>query len=170
VKASSICGPGVQSWYGNIAKMRIIDEIVSSPGDKVVLDFGAGTGGGWADTLQHHPEIKLYCYEPSRSAVTLAERVPSANIISQEKLNDGSLNVDYIVSFSVLEHVYDRRAYLEAVHKHLAKSGKLFLNYDDGHFRKALDLNAPAHWADNLREHLTNTWANVWPNLGMIGK
>jgi hypothetical protein len=57
---SSISGPGIQSWYGNIAKTCVINEIVSRFANKVVLGFGARSGGGWAGTLHHHPQITAH--------------------------------------------------------------------------------------------------------------
>jgi len=41
---------------------------------------------------------------------------------------------DAIISFSVLEHVYDRLAYLKAAKRNLGATGKIFINYDAGHF------------------------------------
>ena len=40
----------------------------------------------------------------------------------------------FLVSFSVLEHVVDRRRYLQAARANLAPGGRAYLNYDSGHF------------------------------------
>ena len=54
---------------------------------------------------------------------------------------DVDLNpADAVVSFSVLEHVYDRPAYLAAVARHLAPEGRAFVNYDLGSLRRARRL------------------------------
>lgn len=165
-----LSSPGVQAWYGNAAKMRIIEHIISQPGKKTVFDYGAGTGSGWPATLAEHPEISLVCYEPSATANVLRTRLPGARIIGDDELQNDRLNADYIVSFSVFEHVFDRHAYMRFASRHLAEKGVFFLNYDDGHFRNSLDLGQPSKWGLPIREHIINLGADLWPKVGMIGK
>ena len=45
-----------------------------------------------------------------------------------------------VVSFSVLEHVVDRRRYFEAMRTNLRRDGRVYLNYDSGHFVADVDL------------------------------
>ena len=45
-----------------------------------------------------------------------------------------------VVSFSVLEHVVDRRRYFEAMRTNLRRDGCVYLNYDSGHFVADVDL------------------------------
>jgi len=45
-----------------------------------------------------------------------------------------------VVSFSVLEHVVNRDAYLEAVAANVRDDGRVYLNYDSGHFTTDADL------------------------------
>jgi hypothetical protein len=157
-------------WFGNVAKMRIIDRIVSVPGPKRVFDYGAGSGGDWPETLARYPEIQLYAYEPSKAVRKLRGRIPSATILDDIALHSLPIAADFIVSFSVFEHVYDRPAYLATARRHLAPSETFFLNYDDGHFRKSIDLNAPGSWVGPMREHITSLGAGVWPKIGMVGR
>jgi Methyltransferase domain len=63
---------------------------------------------------------------------------------------------DFIVSFSVFEHVYNRPACLAAARRHLAPGGNFFLYYDDDHFGNSIDLNVPGSWGGPMREHMNN--------------
>lgn len=155
----------ILSWYGNAAKMRIIQAIVQTPGPKVVFDYGAGNGAGWAETLALHPEITLICYEPSSSVIALRQRVPTAKVVDEPT----GIIANFVVSFSVFEHVYDRNAYLRNARAALSSGGTFYLNYDDGHFRKALDLSDIRSWRGQLQEHGRNLLAPAWPKLGLIG-
>lgn len=160
--------PAALAWFGNAAKMRIIQMITADARPKTVFDFGAGRGAGWPETLALHPEITLVCYEPSASAVELRKAVPSARVFSGD-IAEVDVQADYIVSFSVFEHVYDRVAYLANARRLLKPDGKFFLNYDDGHFRKRLDLNDAVNWRGTLREHFRNLAAPILPRIGQVG-
>jgi hypothetical protein len=58
------------------------------------------------------------------------------------------------VSFSVFEHVVDRKQYLEHAKRNLSREGIFFLNYDDGHFRNFLDLADPNTWGEAVRSFI----------------
>lgn len=45
-----------------------------------------------------------------------------------------------VVSFSVLEHVVQRRRYMQAARRNLRPNGRVYLNYDSGHFIADADL------------------------------
>lgn len=139
-------------WYGNAAKNRIIGEIVAranqSPEGQspLVFDYGAGTGGSWPDILAKHPNIRLVCYEPHRkSAAILANRLRGRATVYEGNIADLNIQADYIVSFSVLEHVADRPAYMANAARLLAPHGRFYLNYDDGHFRGTDRPAEPTH-------------------------
>lgn len=161
-------GPAALAWFGNAAKMRIIQALTADAKPKTIFDFGAGRGAGWPETLALHPEITLICYEPSGAAAELRKAVPSAQVFNGD-IGEVDAQADYIVSFSVFEHVYDRGAYLANARRLLKPGGKFFLNYDDGHFRKRLDLNDTSNWSGTLREHLRNLAAPVLPRIGQVG-
>lgn len=161
-------GPAALAWFGNAAKMRIIQALTADARPKTVFDFGAGRGAGWPETLALHPEITLVCYEPSAAASDLSKALPSAQVFSGD-IAEVDVQADYIVSFSVFEHVYDRVAYLANARRLLKTDGTFFLNYDDGHFRKGLDLNDTSHWSGTLREHFRNLAAPVLPRIGQVG-
>lgn len=157
---STICQdppPAWVAWYGNAAKMRAIRAITADRRSKVIFDYGAGRGRGWVKTLAAHPEITLVCYEPSASAKALRTALPSVAVHSGN-IAAVEGQADVVVSFSVLEHVYDRASYLHHARRLLKPGGRFFLNYDDGHFR------SPGSFAERLR----NMVAPALPRLGLI--
>jgi len=149
--------PAALAWFGNAAKMRIIERITADKSPKRVFDYGAGSGAGWARTLADHPEIELTCYEPNpRSAEALRRAVHAARVFSDQP-DEITGAFDYIVSFSVFEHVADRAAYFRHARRLLKPGGRFFLNYDDGHFREP----------GNLLDALRNRIAPILPAIGL---
>jgi SAM-dependent methyltransferase len=147
--------PAVGAWFGNAAKMRIIGRITDGQ-PKAVLDYGAGTGAAWAQVLRHHREIDLVCFEPDlKRAAVLRGNVPVVYDLCPSDITE---RFDIIVSFSVLEHVYRRRAYLTHCHRLLKPGGTLFLNYDNGHFRSP----------GSRMEAVRNLLAPILPYIGMV--
>jgi SAM-dependent methyltransferase len=150
--------PASEAWFGNAAKMRIIGEITEDPRTRTILDYGAGEGRGWAAVLALHPQLSLICYEPDPvRAAALRANVPTAQVLEGDAANL-EVEADVLVSFSVFEHVYDRRAYLAQAWRCLKPGGRFYLNYDDGHFRE------PSSRAEWLRNRL----APVLPLVGQI--
>jgi 2-polyprenyl-6-hydroxyphenyl methylase/3-demethylubiquinone-9 3-methyltransferase len=147
--------PAVDAWFGNAAKMRIIGRITDGL-SKTVLDYGAGTGAAWAQVLPHHPEIDLVCFEPDpKRASVLRGNVPVVYDLCPSDITE---RFDIIVSFSVLEHVYRRGAYLTHCYRLLKPGGTLFLNYDNGHFRSP----------GSRMEAVRNLLAPILPYIGMV--
>jgi SAM-dependent methyltransferase len=161
-------------WLGNAAKTKIVGEVLQqiarNPAQRVVIfDYGCGAGGDWAAILSDHPQIELIGYDPCAADVAAARarlRDHAAQLYTLKELEPLTFRADFIVSFSVFEHVYERRLYLETAKKHLADDGVFYLNYDDGHFRQALDLGALRSWPRQLREWLHNVTAGLWAKLG----
>ena len=149
--------PAALAWYGNAAKMRIMERLIADRTPRIVFDYGAGGGAGWAETLRLHPEITLFAYEPDpESARRLRQAVPGAQLFEGD-VADVSVQADIAVSFSVFEHVADRRTYLHHAMRCLKPGGTFFLNYDDGHFRH------PGNRLDSLR----NLAAPILPRIGL---
>ena len=161
--------PGLY-WPKNIAKYRAINAILAESQDDIaILDYGAGAGSDWPLVLRDHPHITLYCFEPSRDAAhILSQRVPV--VIDESELADPPGQVDYVISFSVFEHVRDRKRYLETAKRWLRPGGKFILNYDDGHFRTKIDLAQPTSWWPAFKVEAVNRCASMLPYLGLIGK
>lgn len=140
-------------FYGNIEKYRISRELLECPEGTKILDFGAGSGSDWPEFMRSRPDLQLFFFEPdAQSARKLAEKVRGTSGTILTTMADCPTDVDRIVSFSVFEHVYDRRAYLRDCARVLADDGRLYLNYDDGHFRFDLAINQGVSWRYNLRQ------------------
>lgn len=149
-------------WLGNAAKSRVIGEILASnsgPEPVTVFDYGCGDGGDWPLILAEHPKLRLVGYEPYRPSCNKArERLRShaAQILTGNEIDSLTIQADYIVSFSVFEHVVDRANFLHHAKRLLGPTGLFYLNYDDGHFRNLLEISQPATWLPALR-----TWGRT---------
>jgi|GEM_PF-559619 len=162
-------------WTGNAAKSRIIGQIldrVGPTGRALVFDFGCGRAAYWPQVLDDFPGLSLAFYDPDRRSMEEARQnlagLPARALTDPDR--EPSLGADYVVSLSVLEHVFNRPAYLAAAWKHLKPGGLLFLNYDDGHFRNRLDLSHPWESRDHLKEFLLNLAARPLAALGLRGR
>jgi SAM-dependent methyltransferase len=155
-------------WSGNVAKHRAVQRIVADAragSTLTVFDYGCGSGGDWPEVLREHAGIRLIGYDPDIEAAARArERMADVDAeIWGGDLPPQPFTADVIVSFSVLEHVIDRGAYLHRAHAHLAANGTFVLNYDDGHFRNDLRLEHPSAWSEPLRAYARHVAAPVRP-------
>ena len=165
-------------WTGNAAKAKVIRNILDDPRvqtgqDVLIFDYGCGEGGDWKAIMQEFPNLSVIGYDPSRKSVDIAReklKGERAEFLTDNELKHRIFKADFIVSFSVLEHVYDRRRYLQIAKDHLANNGVFYLNYDDGHFRTMLDLTAPRSWLTELRVWLHNLLAAVLARLGWVSQ
>jgi SAM-dependent methyltransferase len=160
-------------WLGNVAKTKIIRTILAeTPAHRPILifDYGCGKGGDWPAILGDYPNIKLVGYEPYYKSYEIARKSLqglNAEIYTGDDIASLDFKADYVVSFSVLEHVFDRRLYLATIKRLLAGDGTFFLNYDDGHFRNFLNLNRPDLWFGQLKEWLHNFVAVPLSKVGI---
>jgi SAM-dependent methyltransferase len=144
-------------WLGNSAKSRVIDEIIKiKPGPEpvTIFDYGCGDGGDWPSILAEHANLRLIGYEPYAPSYRKARerlRNHAADILTGDNIGAIPVKADYIVSFSVFEHVVHRSEFLRNAKRILAEKGIFYLNYDDGHFRNFLDVSRPATWLPALR-------------------
>ena len=160
-------------WYGNAAKIEIIDEILTAANGRAVavFDYGCGDAGDWPQILRDHPNVRMFGYEPGPNARVAAERLQGldARIYSGNEIETLEGPADYIVSFSVFEHVYDRPAYLRHAKRVLAPGGTFMLNYDDGHFRNVVDLARLREAIPEVRSRMHNVLQPVLGAVGMRG-
>lgn len=163
-------------WTGNSAKTKILADMLGklpTGRQTLVFDYGCGGGGDWPEVLRDYPQIRLIGYEPHAESFARAKAALqglNAELYTGEEIADLDFKADFIVSFSVLEHVYDRNFYLRTARKLLGDEGIFYLNYDDGHFRNCLDLNRPPLWFGQLKEWLHNLLAGPLSRVGLTDR
>jgi SAM-dependent methyltransferase len=135
--------------YGNTAKLyclELIERAAAQAGDEfTVLDLGCGTGANFAELLARRPNIRYIGVEPLGGAAEQARRT----LLGAQIINDTAYDVSVepahaVVSFSVLEHVVDRPRYVAAAARNVRTDGRIYLNYDSGHFVADADLRERA--------------------------
>jgi SAM-dependent methyltransferase len=156
--------PPIVYWQGNAAKSRVISDLLArtSGREALVFDYGCGAGGDWARILDEHRGLRLVGYEPHAPSFRAASerlRGRRAEVLTGAALATLALQADFIVSFSVLEHVFDRRAFFANARRLLHPQGLFYLNYDDGHFR-----------APPPKERLQNLLAGVLARTGFVSR
>lgn len=129
---------------GNAAKLyclKLIEQAAATTeGEFRILDLGCGTGSAFVDLLRR-PNVRYVGIEPLRAAAEEARRnLPGAEIVNRTAYGLSVEPAHAVVSFSVLEHVVDRPRYFEAVRANLRPDGRVYLNYDSGHFVADADV------------------------------
>ena len=124
---------------GNAAKLyclQLIDTAAAEvDGEFRIVDLGCGNGSNFRALLSRRQNIRYVGIEPLRRAAEEARRMlPGAEIIRAPAYEVRVEPAHAVVSFSVLEHVVDRQRYFEAVQGNLRRDGRVYLNYDSGHF------------------------------------
>lgn len=152
---------------GNTAKLYCLNwlstHLYDSSMPVSILDLGCGTGQNFVHLLKTYPHVQYVGIEPSASVCIEARRVmagTNATIIQgyaydevRSKLPQPTF--DFVVSFSVFEHVYQRLAYLKLVRACLKAEGYALINYDAGHFQSR-----------DLKERLKNIIGPVLARFG----
>jgi trans-aconitate methyltransferase len=134
---------------GNTAKLyclQLIDRAAGEAGGEFrIVDLGCGTGSNFAELLRRRPNVAYVGVEPSAAAAAEARRLlPDAQIVAAPAYDVRVEPAHAVVSFSVLEHVVQRARYLEAARANLRDDGRVYLNYDSGHFVADVDLRERA--------------------------
>ena len=134
---------------GNTAKLyclRLIDRAAeAADGEFRIVDLGCGTGSNFVELLRRRPNVAYVGVEPSHEAAAEARRLlPSAEIVAAPAYDVRIEPAHAVVSFSVLEHVVQRARYLEAARTNVRRDGRVYLNYDSGHFVADADLRERA--------------------------
>ena len=133
----------------NAAKLyclRLIDEAAEqAEGEFRILDLGCGDGRNFVELVRRRANVRYVGVEPSRGAANAARAaLPSAEIINAPAYDVRVEPADAVVSFSVLEHVVDRERYMQAMAENLSAGGRVYLNYDSGHFHADADVRERA--------------------------
>ncbi len=117
-----------------------------------LLDLGCGAARYAVELLTRCPNVTFVGIEPlARDAeqarqnlrhfdATIVQGYAYAAIHPQLPYE----SYDIVLSFSVLEHVYERLAYLRFVYDCLSEDGFCLMNYDAGHFHST-------HWKERAK-------------------
>lgn len=160
-------------WAGNIAKTRVIDEILNNccqSESVTVFDLGCGDGGDWPRILDDNPHISLIGYEPYLPSLRKAQQRLAgrkAQLLGRDGVQSLKPISRFVVSFSVLEHVVAKHDFLDLAKSVLAPDGIFYLNYDDGHFRNVLDLSLPSTWLAAFRTRTRTLISGPLATLGV---
>lgn len=131
---------------GNAAKLYALNVLATyadtHPAPFSVLDLGCGAGLNFVKLLEQYPQIHFVGIEPAADECAKARRnLAHVNATIVEGYAYSGIRAslpqpayDFVVSFSVLEHVYRRQAYFAFVADCLAPTGRCLMNYDAGHF------------------------------------
>ena len=130
---------------GNAAKLyclQLIDRAAAEvDGEFRIVDLGCGNGSNFVELLRRRSNVRYVGVEPVRATAEAARRLlPGAEIINAAAYDLRVEPAHAVVSFSVLEHVVDRPRYFGAVRANLRPEGRVYLNYDSGHFVADADL------------------------------
>jgi len=130
---------------GNTAKLyclQLIDRAAAEvEGEFRIVDLGCGSGSNFLELLSRRPNVRYVGVEPLRGSAEAARRMlPGAEIINAAASGVRVEPAHAVVSFSVLEHVVDRQRYFESMRANLRRDGRVYLNYDSGHFVADADL------------------------------
>jgi SAM-dependent methyltransferase len=140
---------------GNSAKdycLQRVAELARARPDLVVVDLGCGDGRNVEPLLRAHPAIRYLGIDPSVRAIEDARRRLSsydAELTSGRAYDVELAHADVVLSFSVLEHVYDREPYIRSIARNLKLDGVALVNYDAGHFNVGAE-----RWKGPLRHAL----------------
>lgn len=132
---------------GNSAKLYCLnwleDRLKASAAPLTILDLGAGTAGNFVTLLRHYPTTHYTGVEPSAAACAEARQrltgldaaIINAYAYDSVRAKLPFPQYDFVVSFSVMEHVYRRLDYLRLIRACLKPGGYALVNYDSGHFQ-----------------------------------
>jgi cyclopropane fatty-acyl-phospholipid synthase-like methyltransferase len=143
--------------HGNAAKLYClnrIDELAELHGGSLtILDLGCGEGRNFVALLKKRTGISYIGVDPSSGACDRARQALAglaADIVHAPAYDVDLGPADVVVSFSVLEHVFQRHRYMACMRRNLATDGLIFLNYDAGHFVNSMR----ERWRRPVRELL----------------
>jgi 2-polyprenyl-3-methyl-5-hydroxy-6-metoxy-1,4-benzoquinol methylase len=155
---------------GNSAKLyclrRIAERVVAADREEVtVLDLGCGDASQWDGLLRRYPGVRYIGVEPSATAAAAARARLETMGVEHRILTASAYDidvgpVDVVASFSVLEHVQRRDAYVDCIARNLDPDGRAFVNYDAGHF---FGVGTPAV---RLREHAKTALGRLRARVG----
>lgn len=149
---------------GNAAKQWIFSELHQRFGDKPfrLLDLGCGDTAVWKSFAESHPNMDYQGFDYDIPAIERGKKMyagmPHMHIQSGDAQKSKGDGYDAVTALSAIEHVVNRKAFLETVFAALKTGQVAYLNYDDGHFR-----------SHNVKERVMVPVSQLLAKLGVEG-
>ncbi len=128
---------------GNASKQWIFSELEKRFGDRPfkLLDLGCGDAAVWKTFAETHPNMDYHGFDYDLPAIERGKKhyaqLPHMKIESGDAQKLQGNDYDVVTALSMIEHVVDRKAFLQTVFAALKSGQAAYLNYDDGHFRSS---------------------------------
>lgn len=131
---------------GNCAKYyvqknitAIIEGRIAQGTTTTIVDMGCGDGSKWHWLAEKdwEDDVRYVGFDLDPAAINRARKTfPAWTFVAGPAyaMKEIVLESDLVVSFSTLEHVYQRRLFLDAARSIMTPSSLFYLNYDNGHF------------------------------------
>ena len=129
---------------GNAAKLyclEAIESLAQEASELRIVDLGSGDGRNFSELLRRYPHVSYLGVDRSADACAAGQRLLArgqAEFVHAEAYTGDYGPADVVVSFSVLDKIDRRLAYMNLVARTLMPGGRAFVNYDAGHFRYPL--------------------------------
>ena len=146
--------------------LRFIRQHFSHKAPLAVLEVGTGSGFFLLSAHDAFPNATLTGFEyDERLLETTRKRAPFAECLqgNAEKLDLGQRKFDVIVSFQVIEHLYDPSAMLSRMHRHLKPNGLLIITTPnlDGLGARVMGKR----WHGYREDHVSLKGVREWSHL-----
>jgi ubiquinone/menaquinone biosynthesis C-methylase UbiE len=105
-----------------------------------ILDLACGSAWVWEGFLVVHPNANVVGVDFDVEAIEKGIKYYAQQSRIELRIGDAQRPIeiesyDAVIALSAIEHVVDRKAFLEVVYRALKPGGIAYLNYDVGHFR-----------------------------------
>lgn len=138
-------------WGSNSAFQDIFGFVIGFAKEKKylrILDLGCGDGGQWNWYFKNKESfdfsLDITGYEPFANNATPSSSMDLDLIKIYNNLEEVLGKFDVVLCMSVLEHVYDRKKFLEDSYRFTESEGYSLINFDNGHFFN------PKEWKRNI--------------------
>lgn len=126
--------------------LRRVSSSISQDENSSILDFACGTCLIWKSFLEKYPQTNFSGFDFNDDSIKTAKKSfpnfkETIHALDGQKELPFKQQFDIITTFSSLEHVLDKKAFLENIKKLLKSGGIAYLNYDSGHFRSGKITN-----------------------------
>lgn len=128
----------------NSAKQWILEKLGERFQNDAVklLDLACGSAWVWEGFLIEHPHAQVVGVDFDVEAIEKGKKYYAQQPRVELRIGDAQKPIEFetydaVIALSAIEHVVDRKAFLETVYRALRPGGIAYLNYDAGHFRSS---------------------------------